>query len=132
MSQLEYVIADYQQRVRGSCGIVEALQLSDAFADACREGEPIPRWALVVRAMVAKYHLAKGQFDKLQELEDKCLRLETQLEAFRTAAEHVTENGATKRTMSSSDGWAMCHVERLTDLEVLEEKMMRIRELVND
>jgi methylthioribose-1-phosphate isomerase len=40
---------------------------------------------------------------------------------FEAAVAHVTEDGKTKRSVSSSDGWAMVHKDRLTELEILEE-----------
>jgi hypothetical protein len=45
------------------------------------------------------------------------------LQEFRVAVEHVTENGKTKRSMSSSDGWAVVHKDRLRDLEIAEERL---------
>jgi hypothetical protein len=46
--------------------------------------------------------------------------LRTELNAFRTAVEHVTADGKTTRSVSNSAGWAMLHADRLTDLIVLE------------
>jgi hypothetical protein len=45
------------------------------------------------------------------------------LQEFRVAVEHVTENGKTKRSMSSSAGWAVVHKDRLLDLEIAEERL---------
>lgn len=53
--------------------------------------------------------------------ENKELRAE--LAAFQCAVEHVTENGNTKRSFSASEGWAMVHKDRLTDLEIAEERL---------
>ena len=45
------------------------------------------------------------------------------LQEFRVAVEHVTENGKTTRSMSSSDGWAVVHKDRLCDLLIAEERL---------
>lgn len=51
-----------------------------------------------------------------------------ELAEFRCAVEHVTEDGKTTRSFSSSAGWAMVHKERLMDLETAEESLGRLRE----
>lgn len=49
--------------------------------------------------------------------------LRQQLAAFQSAVEHVTEDGCTRRSFSTSEGWAMVHKDRLHDLEVAEEQL---------
>jgi len=48
---LERVIAENQMRVRGASDVVVGLELSSRFDEACRRDEPVPLWALVIRAM---------------------------------------------------------------------------------
>ena len=49
--------------------------------------------------------------------------LRAELAAFRCAAEHVTEDGNTRRSFTASEGWAMIHSERLSELECKEERL---------
>ena len=49
--------------------------------------------------------------------------LRAELAAFRCAAEHVTEDGNTRRSFTASEGWAMVHKDRLLDLEIIEERL---------
>jgi hypothetical protein len=46
-----------------------------------------------------------------------------QLAAFQSAAEHVTEDGCTRRSFVASEGWAMIHKDRLAELENAEERL---------
>lgn len=54
-----------------------------------------------------------------------------QLSQYLYAVQHVTEEGNTTRSYSTSNGWAMVHEDRLADLEVAEEqrdKLLKVRE----
>ncbi len=57
---LEDVIAWYQQRAYGEATVTEGIELSAKFSDACRKGQPIPAWALVIRALTSRIALLKA------------------------------------------------------------------------
>ena len=51
-------------------------------------------------------------------------QLQTQLAAFHSAVEHVTEDGCTRRSfVAMPEGWAMVHKDRLHALELAEEQL---------
>jgi hypothetical protein len=52
--ELEDTIAKWQIRLKSACGLNEALELSDKFAEACQHGLPVPGWALAIRSMAGK------------------------------------------------------------------------------
>ena len=55
---------------------------------------------------------------------DEVVNLRQQLAAFRSAAEHVTEDGCTRRSfVAMPEGWAMVHKDRLHALELAEEQL---------
>ena len=57
--------------------------------------------------------------------------LRKQLAAFRSAAEHVTEDGCTRRSVvAMPEWWAMVHKDRLHDLELAEEQLADVRNQV--
>jgi uncharacterized coiled-coil protein SlyX len=56
-------------------------------------------------------------------LTEKIKALEAELNTFQQAVAHVTEDGKTRRSFSSSEGWAMVHHDRLSDLEIAEEQL---------
>jgi uncharacterized protein YpuA (DUF1002 family) len=61
---------------------------------------------------------------KLHEISLDWQITQQQLAAFQSAAEHVTENGCTRRSfVAMPEGWAMIHKDRLHELEVAEEKL---------
>ncbi len=50
--------------------------------------------------------------------------LREQLDMFKSAVEHVTEDGCTRRAVvAMPEGWAMVHKDRLHDLTVAEEQL---------
>ena len=50
--------------------------------------------------------------------------LRQQLAMFKSAVEHVTEDGCTRRSfVAMPEGWAMVHKDRLNDLELAEEQL---------
>ena len=58
-----------------------------------------------------------------ERMSERIGEIESDLNDFHMAVEHVTENGNTKRSFSTSEGWAMVHKDRLTDLEIAEERI---------
>ena len=64
---LENMIADYQRRSLGAGTVDEGHRITEAFADACRNSQPIPQWAMVIRAMSARIHLQKNRINQLEE-----------------------------------------------------------------
>lgn len=60
--------------------------------------------------------------ETIVSLQKELNAIKSELAAFRCAVEHVTEDGNTKRSFVSGDGWAMIHKDRLFDLEVIEER----------
>ena len=56
-NELEGLIAKWQKRYISACPVIEALNLSDSFNDACREGKPVPGWALAIRSLSARLRL---------------------------------------------------------------------------
>lgn len=58
--------------------------------------------------------------------------LEVELNTFRQAVQHVTEMGKTRRSFSTNGGWAMIHAERLTELEIFQEKFDNLPANPND
>ena len=54
--------------------------------------------------------------------EQKGISTNAELNTFRQAAAHVTEDGKTRRSFTTSEGWAMVHADRLLDLEIAEER----------
>ena len=59
MADLQSLIDVWERKAWGACGVDAALKLADSFTEACRDGEPIPQWALALRAMAARIRLHK-------------------------------------------------------------------------
>lgn len=71
----------------------------------------------------------------MDQVEGRLANLETRLNLFLEAVKHVTEPGPSdppKRSVVSSDGWAMIHSRRLSDLEVIEEKYLMLKKMANE
>ncbi len=69
-----------------------------------------------------------ARFDEIVAERDA---FKSQLSQFLYAVQHVTEDGNTTSSYSTSAGWAMVHADRLIDLEVAEEqrnKLLKVRE----
>lgn len=60
------------------------------------------------------------------ELLEENAKLRAELAAFKSAVDHVTADGKTTRSFSASEGWAMVHMDRLTDLHVVEERLSEL------
>ncbi len=80
--------------------------------------KPDPEFYKNIKELIRKEDADK----KITELTRQRDELLAELSSFKTAIEHVTADGKTRRSYSSSDGWSMVHRERLVDLELLEEK----------
>ena len=52
---------------RGSCAVNEALNLADSFTAACRASEPIPAWALALRALACRVRMQRAVLAKKAE-----------------------------------------------------------------
>jgi len=80
--------------------------------------------ALALALDPQRKHPFQGDIVDLLEWATKdVLAMRQQLNRFLSAVEHVTADGNTHHTVSTSEGWAMVHRERLRDLELNEEEL---------
>ena len=81
----------------------------------------------VAKGSTAASSSARWAIVTIHDLTARVSDLESQLKPFKQGVDHVNEKGpTTTRSMSTIDGkksWAMVNPERLTDLEICEEKL---------
>lgn len=47
----------WQEPIRGAVSVRRALNLADSFTEACAAGEPVPSWALALRALARRVRI---------------------------------------------------------------------------
>lgn len=57
---------DWEALERGAISVKGAMALADSFSESCRNGTPIPNWALALRALAARISL----HEELARLDD--------------------------------------------------------------
>lgn len=97
----------------------EAIEIADRIEEL--ERQLAEKDAEIERLKTVPMKYRRMAFNAQLQNENEELR--QQLDTFNSAVEHVTENGKTKRSFSSSEGWAMVHKDRLLDLECAEEQL---------
>jgi len=65
---LEELIAEAQIRCTDAEGVDTAMWLASKFTPYCQNGQAIPRWALLLRAMSSRINMQQTHIKQLEEI----------------------------------------------------------------